>query len=111
MAATLPVTTRVLIGRVAVMPSKCDKDTGSDPISGMFGKRNMYRGSYTSNVCPLKMLSLYLKSHYLHLSAIVGKESGNQVQPATLPVTTRVLIGIVAGMPSKCDKTLVDASQ
>ena len=78
MPATLPVTTGVLIGRVASMPSKCDKDTGSNLINGMFGERNMDRGSYPSNVRPLKMLSLYLKARYLHLIATIGKEHGNQ---------------------------------
>ncbi len=34
------------------MHSKCDKDTGSNPISGMFGERNMDRGLNPSTFLP-----------------------------------------------------------
>jgi hypothetical protein len=65
MAATLPVTTHVVTGRVADMSSKCDKDTGSNPISGMFGERNMDRGLNPSTVLPTENAKSILESMLL----------------------------------------------
>ncbi len=48
----MPVTTHVLIGIVAGMHSICDKDYGSNPLSGMLGERNMDKGSIPSTVPP-----------------------------------------------------------
>jgi hypothetical protein len=45
MPATMPIGTRVLVGRVAGMHSICDEDSGSNPLSGMLGEQIMNKGS------------------------------------------------------------------
>jgi hypothetical protein len=112
----MPVTTRVVIGIVAGMHSTCDKDYGSNHLSGMLGERNMYRGSNPSTVLPTENAKSILESTLLvpNYHNRQGERGRNinlrtSVQeillllymPAILPVTTRVLIGIVAGMFSK----------
>ncbi len=76
-AAIMPVSTRILIGRVAGMHSICDKDSGSNPLSGMLGKWNMDRGLNPSTVQPTEhTLSPYLNACYLRPITTIGKESG-----------------------------------
>jgi hypothetical protein len=108
-------TTCVVTGRVAGMSSKCDKNTGSNPISGMFGKRNMDRDSNPSTMLPTENAKSTLESSLLAPSHHNRQgERGRKINlrtsvqrilllldmPATLPVTTRVLTGRVAGMYS-----------
>ncbi len=116
MPATLPVTTRVLIGRVASMHSKCDKDTGSNPINDMLGERNMDRGSNTSTVLPTENAKSILESTLLtpNCHNRQGERGWNinlqnqcpenitfaRHAGHTLPVTTRVVTSRVAGMHS-----------
>ncbi len=77
MLATLPISTHVVIGRVACMSNKCDKNTGSDPLRGMLGERNIDWGLNLSNVqLTEKMLILYLKARYSCPITTIGKESG-----------------------------------
>ncbi len=68
----------LLIRRVAGMHSICDKDSGSNPISGILGKRLMDRGLNPNTVqLTEQMLNIYLKAHSSLLkNATIGKESG-----------------------------------
>ncbi len=54
-----------LTGRVASMYSKCDKDTSSYPLCGMFGERNMDRSSNPSTVLPTENAKSVLESMLL----------------------------------------------
>jgi hypothetical protein len=65
MPATLPVSTCVLIGRVAGMHSMCNKDSGSNPLSGKLGERNMDRGLNPSTVQPTENAKSILESTLL----------------------------------------------
>jgi hypothetical protein len=75
--ATLPNSTHVLIGRVAAMSNKCDKNIGSNPLRGIIGKRNMDRGSNPRTVQPTENAKSILENTLLYLKiATIGKESG-----------------------------------
>jgi hypothetical protein len=65
MPATMPVTTCIVTGRVAGIYSICDKDSGSNPVTGMLGKQNMDRDSNPSTVQPTENAKTILESTLL----------------------------------------------
>jgi hypothetical protein len=97
------------------MSSKCDKDTGSYPLSSMLGERNMDRSSNPSTVLPTENAKSRLESMLLAPNCHYTQgERGRNINlrtslqrilllldmPATLPVTTHVVTGRLAGMSS-----------